>query len=237
MHHGNKERRILTGLLTALLSFSCSFVASAASPNTAQGDYFGRSTEPAPSASRRPHKGGAAVRVQQQTDSKLPKLPPLSTKSSPTEWFETYDILCFAYRASNEEKAILQKPLQQDVERINQFCSTVARLARNYRVLAKRIRALPIPTAMPEAKMLIDHQATWYEDSALVYEDMIRPRTPARTQEELQNMISEVDQRADALKSTQESLVDMDREYRKRYQVHAPREDDSLYKYTSEETR
>lgn len=120
----------------------------------------------------------------------------------------------------------------QEVERVTQYCNLVAKIARNYRILAQKLKSLPVPTAAPETREYRDHMVDWYRDSALVYEDMVRPRPPARTKEELDSMIKDVTNRSENLKAQFETLAKTDTEIRRRYSVQPPKQDDALRQYT-----
>src|SRR4029078_1278919 len=114
---------------------------------------------------------------------------------------------------------------------VTQFCNTVAKISRNYRILAQKLKALPIPTSVPESREYRDLMVEWYKDSALVYEDMVRPRPAARTKEELNGMITDIKDRSENLKAQFETLLKMDTDIRRRYSVQPPKSDDALRQY------
>jgi hypothetical protein len=84
---------------------------------------------------------------------------------------------------------------------------------------------------LTELKDYRDLAADWYQDSATVFDEMIRPRIPAKTIEELQRQLDEVKNKSENLASTVNSLNDMDRELRKRYKVTPSVDSNRLQKF------
>jgi hypothetical protein len=205
--------------------------ASAASPDAPREDVFGRSTGTQP-ATRNPRNAPqTTVHIAPSTPAPMAPHPVVSAASPPQQWFDAYDAYVSAYRPSEADQIKMSKPFNQEVERVTDFCNTVAKISRNYRILAQKIRSLPVPTSIPEAKDYRDLMADWYNDSALVYEDMIRPRPAARTKEELNNMIQDVKDRSETLKSNSAKLAQMDSDIRLRHTVQPPKYDDALNTY------
>lgn len=215
--------KLVTGVTFAVMALSTIAPVGAASPDTPREDVFSTTTTAPHRASSMPSLPQPVVRA--------PK-PMVSKMSSPQEWFDAFDLYIAYYRANSEERILLNKPFNQEVERVTDFCKTLSGVAKKYRILAQKIRSLPLPDSTPGAKTLRDNMASWYDDTALVYEDMTRPRPPARTKEELNSMIKDVTDRSDSLKSTLEHLQQMDSNMRIHLGVNPPKYDDALNEYT-----
>lgn len=216
-----------------MTSLSCWSSAGAASPDRSQGDYFGRSTGPA--APARPQSRPIPVGIQHNVVRPTPWVgprPAVSQMSTPTQWFEAVDEYVGFFRPSNADRVVLDQPFNEEVERVEEFCRTIAKISRNYRTLAKRLTGLPIPNNLPEARQYRDLNAAWYSDQALLYEDMVRPRKPARTKEELDGLMKDLRDKSEQLASQFTSLQLMDTEVRKKHNVHSARYDDALRDYT-----
>lgn len=155
----------------------------------------------------------------------------ISGKSPVVDWFEKFDALRAQYRPTPADRVILTRPLMQEVERVKQWTATAAKVAKNYTTLAKTLRSLPVPPGLTDVKQYRDLTADWYQDSAAVYADLIRPRTPAKTIEELQGQLDEVKKRSENLAATIGTLNNMDQELRKHYKVHLAVQDDALQQY------
>ena len=208
---------------------SVAIAASAASPDAAREDVFGRSTGTQPT--RNPRNAPQTVHIAPSAPVPMAPHPVVSAGSPPQQWFAAFDAYVSVYRPSAADQVKMNQPFNQEVERVTEFCNTVAKISRNYRILAQKIRSLPVPTAVPEAKDYRDLMADWYNDSALVYEDMIRPRPAARTKEELNSMIQDVKDRSETLKSNSAKLAQMDSDIRLRHTVQPPKYDDALDTY------
>lgn len=206
--------------------------AGATSPDAPREDYFGRST-PAPSTSRAPMRGQAAttVRINPPALTGPAPHPQVSESSQPQEWFDAFDTYVSFYNPTKEDEIDMKASFNQEVERVTKFCRTVAKVARNYRILAQKLKSLPIATSVPEARSYRDRMVQWYNDSALIYEDMIRPRPAARTKEELNSMIQDITERSEAQKTIFETLISLDGEIRLHHHVTPPKNDDALRRY------
>ncbi|PWU02169.1 MAG: hypothetical protein C5B53_01990 [Candidatus Melainabacteria bacterium] len=135
------------------------------------------------------------------------------------QWFRQFDKLVAQYRPSPADRVILNRPLMQEEERVKQWTATASKISRNYTQLAKSLKQIPIPSQLSDLKEYRDLTIDWYHDAALVFDDMIRPRTPANTIEELQRQLEQVKSRSENLSSTLPNLIAMDRDLRKRYKV------------------
>lgn len=151
--------------------------------------------------------------------------------SSPQQWFEAMDNLVGYYRPNVQDHFILDKPFNNEVERVTQYCNTLCRIAKNYRILAQKLKSLPVIDQMPQSKILRDNLVDWYNDSALVYEDMYKPRPPARTQEELHRMLRDITDRSEGLKNSYATIWGMDNDLRLKMAVNQPRIDNALMEY------
>jgi hypothetical protein len=146
---------------------------------------------------------------------------------------EAYDDAVGHYKVTVSEAVIMKKPLNQEVERVMEWSRTAAGIAKRYRLLAKTIRSMPPCNGMPESTVYMQNMADWYDDSAAVFEDMIRPRKAAKTQEELQASLEEIHTRVEGLRQQYRSLKMMDSKMRVTYNLHQPRHDDALLQYTT----
>lgn len=155
----------------------------------------------------------------------------LTHLSSAKDWFKCMDDLVGYYRPNVQDHMILDKPFNNEVERVTLYCHTLVRVAKNYRILAQKLHSLPIIDNMPQSKILRDNLVDWYNDSALVYEDMYRPRPPARTQEELQHMLKDITERSESLKTSYATIWGMDNNLRLSKSVDQPRYDNALLEY------
>ena len=114
-------------------------------------------------------------------------------------WFERFDNLRKQYRPTEKDKIIISRPLMQDAERVQQWTNTASKISKNYLALAKSIRTLTVPTGMSDVKEYRDLVADWYQDAAGIYIDLIKPRTPAKTVEDLQEELDAVKKRSESL--------------------------------------
>ena len=190
------------------------FSASAGQAATPKGDVFARSTKRSKQATH-----------QVQSSIKL---------ATPTQWFEAVDNAVVKLRPTAADDAILNRPFNQDPERVDKWCDTAGKVARNYRQLARTVKTLPVPSGMgsdvKEYRTLI---SDWYDDAALVFEDMIRPRPAATTMEELESQLNDIKQRGQALARSNSDLAKLDKSVRKTYKVHRANYDDALTQYVS----
>ncbi len=203
----------------------------ATSPDAPRADYFGRST-PSPS-SQAPMRGHATSTVRVNLPPPAPNSPhpTVSSASSPEEWMNAFDEYVDAYMPTKADAYIINKPFNQESERVMQFCTTISKVGRNYKILAQKLKSMPATPTMPETKAFRDMTVDWYLDASLVYEDMVRPRPPARTKEELNSMIQDLNDRSERLKTNYEKLAEMDTDIRRQYHLQPPKRDDALYQY------
>jgi hypothetical protein len=148
-------------------------------------------------------------------------------------WFDSYDQYVTHLKPTAEDKAILARPFNQDAERVNQWRKVASKVAKNYRLLAANLRKMDLPHSAPEVKTYRDLKADWYQDAAAVYEDLLRPRQPATTIEELQEQLKQVSDKSDGLKESADQLNSMDLSLRQQYQVPAAKDGDEFQKFIS----
>lgn len=226
-------QRVMTGVALTMMVSSAASV-NAASPD---GDVFSTSTHrPAAPTRNAPIRGGASVSVAPRPvvqQKWIGPRPTVSPGSNPTEWFEAVDTYVSFFRPSFEDSFIVDRPFEQEVERVEEFCRTVVKISRNYRILAKRLAAMPLINSLPESRNYRIALVTWYNDQAALFEDMVRPRPPARTREELDGLLDDLKGRSELLKSQAERLQEGESKIRKKYGVHPPRYDDALHDYAT----
>jgi len=153
-----------------------------------------------------------------------------------TRWFEQLDAIIFSGYPSPLEKSILSRTFNQEAERVQEWTAIAGNVSSRYRRTAKALRNLPVPSNWTEMDQYREARADWFDDAATIYEDMIRPRRPARTIEELNSQLAEISSRADQLGKTKQANRDFDRSLRRRYRVHAPKETDALTGYVTGKT-
>lgn len=154
----------------------------------------------------------------------------LSPASAAKDFFLVMDRAVAKLKPTNDDRFVLKRPFNQEVERVNEWTKTAAKISRNYRQLAMVLRSMPESQVTAEVNTYRTRMADWYADSADVFDDMIRPRPPARTKEELDDSLQEVHKRSKSLKDSLSSLQQMDSEIRKKYNI--PLADNALLDYT-----
>jgi hypothetical protein len=146
-------------------------------------------------------------------------------------WFEKYDRLRQQYRPSEIDKVILTRPLMQNPQRVQQFTNTASKISKTYSLLAKSIRNMTVPSGMSDVKEYRDLMADWYQDSAAIYNDLIRPRPPAKTIEDLQEELDAIKKRSEGLANNMGNLKAMDRQVREAHKVPMPLEGDAVQQF------
>jgi hypothetical protein len=146
-------------------------------------------------------------------------------------WFEKFDSIREKYHPSERDKVILTRPLTQDAGRVQQWVNTASKVSKDYLTVGKSIRSLTVPPGMSDVKEYRDLVADWFQDSANIYIDLIRPRPPAKTIEDLQEELDAVKKRAEGLANTIANLKNMDREIREAHKVPISVEDDAVQKF------
>lgn len=204
---------------------SISTAAVAASPH--QGDYFSRTTSSPSHAQTNP------ARPQAQ-----PAAPVYIENVNGKKWFEFFDDAIAARQPTAQERAVLNRPFNQNKDRIVEWTNVAAKIARQYRELARGLRATPVPQCLAPSqgdKITVDEYkkltADWYDDSAEIFEEYIRPRKAARTIEELDETLARIHDRSEALSSQMASLKTMDRDLRDQFNLPLNLHDDAVQKY------
>ncbi len=158
--------------------------------------------------------------------------PAASNKSNnAVQWFEKLDEAIATHRVTAAEQVILSRSFNQEVERVQEWSTIAAAVAKRYRALVAILKAMPVPAGFPGTQEYRDLNADWYNDAAGIYEDLIKPRLPAKTVEELDAGLQEIKARAEGLAQTSKNLKNMDMSLRRSYRVHMPRYDDALQQY------
>jgi hypothetical protein len=154
------------------------------------------------------------------------------------QWFEKFDDAIGAALPTKQEEFILNQNLNQELERVQALTRVYAGISTRYRRLAKQLRSMPVQANWSGVQEYRDNKASFFEDEAECFADMIKPRKPAETIEDLRAELAEVNQRASGLKAEGQSLLAMDRDLRKTYRMHAPKYSDALRAYvTSKESK
>jgi hypothetical protein len=162
------------------------------------------------------------VRPRKTTVTPPPKATKAATKiegSAATIWFKQYDELVKRYRPTPADRVILSRPLMQEEERVHQWTNTASKISKNYLQFTKTLKQVPLPAELSDVHEYRDLTIDWYHDAALIFDEMIRPRAPAKTIEELQRQLDQVKNRSETLASTMSSLSAMDHDLRKRYNI------------------
>lgn len=219
----------LTTLAASLLVSVCSSQAQAA-PNGGH-DFFNANTTP-----QRPQQ----LRIEDHTK-QAPQPSSLvlgagslaqgSQRTPVVEWFEGIDAKVAALRPSPVERVILEQPFNQEAERVQRWTLVAGRVSTNYKKLAKEIKLAQLPPGYPGLSDYRDLTADWYLDTAKIYDDLICPRQPAKTQEELDSQLEAIHKRAEGLHEQSKTIHTMDMSLRKTYKVHLSRQDDALSNY------
>ncbi|MBI4533813.1 MAG: hypothetical protein HY711_07675 [Candidatus Melainabacteria bacterium] len=183
------------------------------------GDYFARVTQPSPATKPGRYRASSTATTQE------------SAYDTPVQWFESFDECIAKYKPSAADKVILSRPFNQEAERVEQWIEVATKVAQAYRTLAKIVKAMPVPNTFQGVKEYRDLTTEWYNDAAEVYEDLIRPRLPSQTMEELEDALNHIKQRSESLSQTNKNLKAMDLGLRKTYKVHLALHEDALQEY------
>jgi len=156
-----------------------------------------------------------------------------SDASQELSWFEKFDEISYMGRPSDSERIVLTMPFNQEQERVQRWTQVAATVAKRYRQTAKILRTATAPAGRADLDEYRSLRIDWFNDAASVYEDMIRPRQPAQTIEDLNEQLREVKEKAENLGKTNVNILAMDRNLRRHYRVHAPKQSDQLTKYVT----
>jgi hypothetical protein len=212
------------GLLASLI------VALPASATPAFMDFFSKKTE----LPDTPHHLPVSTKPMQATPS-IGAGPGamLSAHTPIVAWFEKFDSTIHNALPTPTEKLFIDRPMLKEVERVQQTTDVMNNIAKRYRRLANDLRSMPVAANCPGVEDYRDLKANFFEDEASVYEDLIKPRKPAETIEDLRDELQAINNRSHMLKKGGERLLSVDHDLRMQYSVHANRSTDSLWKYVS----
>ncbi|MBA4073922.1 MAG: hypothetical protein C0508_02705 [Cyanobacteria bacterium PR.023] len=156
-----------------------------------------------------------------------------SDASPELTWFEKFDEISFHGRPNDSERIILNMPFNQEQERVQRWTQTAANVAKRYRLTAKTLKTVQAPEGRADLDDYRTLRMEWFNDAAAVYEEMIKPRQPAQTIEELNEQLRQVKEQANSLGKTNITLLNMDRNLRRTYRVHNAKQTDALTKYVT----
>lgn len=156
-----------------------------------------------------------------------------SDASPELTWFEKFDEISFHGRPNDSERIILNMPFNQEQERVQRWTQTAANVAKRYRLTAKTLKSVQAPIGRADLDTYRTLRMEWFNDAASVYEEMIKPRQPAQTIEELNEQLRQVKEQANSLGKTNVTLLNMDRNLRRTYRVHNAKQIDPLTKYVT----
>jgi hypothetical protein len=134
-------------------------------------------------------------------------------------WFKKFDEERIKHLPSSEDKVIIARPINQQAERLVQWSAAAERIAKIYNEFSKLLRKMPVPPGYEGLKDYKDLTADWYQDTAQVFTDYIRPRKPARTIEELEDQVKEAKSHEKGLVKTKSRIVEMEASIRSKYKV------------------
>ena len=226
-----KTKKAAIVLLASLIGLSSfSFVIAKADAQPVGRDEFHSTTRPTPPpVHKEPAPGEPGY------ENPLGKQGALAMMSNPNDpqvrWFEDFDMKCVTWSKTGAEATILGRPLNQEVERVQQWTDTAQKVILKYRMLAQMLHKMQPPADAPDLKAYCDLTADWYSDAADIYDDLIKPRRPCKTMEELEDGLNQIRNRAEALKQTHANLHAMDIDLRKKYHVHMRLAEDALQQF------
>jgi len=146
---------------------------------------------------------------------------------------EAMDEIVYQGHPTVQERITLQTPFNQNPERVRRWVDAARAVSKRYHMTAKQLRLMTTPASAPDLKTFADSRADWFDDAAMVYEDMFKPVRAARTIEELDSKLKTVQDRADQLDNQKKTILSADRNLRRKYRVHAPRKTDALTIYVT----
>jgi hypothetical protein len=138
-----------------------------------------------------------------------------------TIWFQNFDEERIKHLPSSEDKIIIARPINQQAERLTQWTAAAQRIAKTYSDFANLLRKMPVPPGYEGLKDYKNLSADWYQDTAQIFTDYVRPRPAAHTIEELEDQIKETKNRERSLVKTKTRIVEMDADLRSKYKVNA----------------
>lgn len=206
-----KLSKTLAIILIAISLIATSTVPSIAVPSNH--DYFSRTTEKKSLASLNTH------------------VPSMTKFDTAKNWFGTFDEIVETRKPSSSERVILGRPLNQDITRVAEWTRVARKVSNDYRQLSSTIRNIPVPNTVSEIREFRNLTADWYADAAQIFSDLITPRAPARTMEELESQLKDIHDRSQNLVQTNSTLQMMDNDIRQKYDVPSALSNDPIRKY------
>ncbi len=152
-----------------------------------------------------------------------------------TEWFSRFDGIMAAHLVSDADRVVISRPINQQAERLDELSQTAAKIAKNYRGLSGALRTLTVPHILAGVSQYRSLTSQWYDDAAEIYEEMIRPKRPAQSMDELEEALNKIRDRSAGLARTRGNLKAMDLSLRKAYGVNLARHEDVLQQYVNSE--
>ncbi|HMO23877.1 MAG TPA: hypothetical protein PKD05_09590 [Candidatus Melainabacteria bacterium] len=153
-----------------------------------------------------------------------------SADSPAKRWFEAVDEKVISYSKTEKENFVLNRHFNQELERVQEWTNTAQAVAVKYKHLASKLRNLKAPPGHEDLSEYGKMLADYYDDSAAIYDDLTKPRPPAKTMEDLEEQLDLIESRSKGVKRMQSSLSHLDDSLRRKYRVHK-RMDDALSKY------
>lgn len=223
------NKRLLATPLAAALVISV----STASAGDAQpkNEYFGGNSNATPSKGYTNYQGPPPKAVNGVTSKGAGAMD--SDASPELTWFEKFDEVSFRGRPNDSERIILNMPFNQEQERVQRWTQVAATVAKRYRQTARELSKVQAPAGRADLDEYRTLRMAWFNDAAAVYEEMIKPRQPAQTIEELNDQLRQVKDQANSLGKMNISLLNSDHNLRRKYRVHNPKQSDSLTKYVT----
>ncbi len=213
-------------LAAALVTLSAS--AGDAQPKN---EYFGGNSNGVPAKGYTNYQGPPPKAVNGVTSKGAGAMD--SDASPELTWFEKFDEVSFLGRPNDSERIILNMPFNQEQERVQRWTQTAANVAKRYRLTAQNLRKVQAPAGRADLDEYRTLRMEWFNDAAAVYEEMIKPRQPAQTIEELNEQLRQVKEQANSLGKMNISLLNSDHNLRRKYRVHNPKQSDKLTKYVT----
>lgn len=146
-------------------------------------------------------------------------------------WFDNLDGVIGVNLKTPKQAITLRQGFNGNVERVEKWSNTASEVSQRYKLLAAKLRGTPVPPGCPDLKDYLEMNANWFDDTAEIYDELLKPRQPAKTQEELDEQLQEIRTKAQGLKRTKEQLRSFDTEIRKQYKVPEARYEDFLRQY------
>ncbi len=223
-----KTNKKLLAIPLAAALVTCTALAGDAQPKN---EYFGGNSNGTPPKGYTNYQGPPPKAVNGVTSKGAGAMD--SNASAELTWFEEFDEVSFLGRPTDSERVILNMPFNQEQERVQRWTQVASNVAKRYRLTAQKLKKVQAPAGRADLDQYRTLRIEWFNDAASVYEEMIRPRAAAQTIEELNDQLGQVREQAKSLGQTNTALLNQDRQLRRHYRVHNPKQTDSLTKYVT----